>query len=82
MLGIHPGPGLKTRRDLARLSSLCLAPSASGQVLLCQARCLFSLTSAPRLTLCFSVPSVYGTELAAACQSVCLCVHRGEIKEY
>lgn len=39
------------------------------------------LTPAPRLALRPSVPSARGTEAAAACQSACLCVHRGEIKE-
>lgn len=42
MFGIAPGPGLKTRQDLAQCPSLSLTLSASGQVLLCQARCLFS----------------------------------------
>ena len=77
MFSIAPGPGLKTRQDLARLCSWCLR--ATGAPL---PSTLPRLPSALRLALCLSVLSACSTEVAAACQSVRLCVHRGEIKEY
>lgn len=76
MLSIAPGPGLKARRELARLSSWCLRATGSPPP-----STLLLPTPALRLAPCLSVPSAYGAEVAAACQSVCPCVRRGEIRE-